>query len=72
MWRPGQNEFFDIRLNVNANSKKHQAVENILKKHEKEKKRAYFISGIRQALVLTISDIMTFSLTIKMTLLPLN
>ena len=40
MWRPGQNAFFDIRLNVNANSKKHQTVENILKKHEKEKKRA--------------------------------
>ena len=42
MWRPGQNEFFDIRLtNVNANSQKHQTVENILKKHEKEKRRAY-------------------------------
>ena len=42
VWRQGQNAFFDIRLtNVNANSQKHQTVEAILKKHEKEKKRAY-------------------------------
>ena len=42
MWRPGQNAFSDICLtNVNANSQKHQIVDNILKKHEKEKKRAY-------------------------------
>ena len=42
MWRPGQNAFFDIRLiNVNENSQEHQTVENILKKHEKEKRRAY-------------------------------
>ena len=42
MRRPGQNAFFDIRLiNVNENSQKHQTVENILKKHEKEKRRAY-------------------------------
>ena len=40
MWRPGQNEFFDIRLtNVNANSQKHQTIGNILEKHEKGKKR---------------------------------
>ena len=42
VWRQGQNAFFDIRLtNVNANSQKHQTVETILKKHEKEKRRAY-------------------------------
>ena len=37
-----QNVFFDIYLtNVNANSQKKKAVETILKKHKKEKKRAY-------------------------------
>ena len=43
VWRQGQNVFLDIRLtNVNANSKKkNRTVEKILKKHEKEKKRAY-------------------------------
>ena len=36
----GKNAFFDIRLtNVNANSRKNQTVETILKKNEKEKKR---------------------------------
>ena len=44
MWRPGQNAFFDIRLtNVNENSQKHQTVENILKKHEKEKEEPIII-----------------------------
>ena len=39
VWRSGQNAFFNIRLtNVNANYQKHQTVENLLKKHEKEKK----------------------------------
>ena len=42
VWRQGQNAFFDILLtNVNNNSQKNQTVETILKKHEKEKKRAY-------------------------------
>ena len=42
VWRPGYYAFFDIRLtNVNANSQKHQTVENILKKHENEEKRVY-------------------------------
>ena len=42
MWRQGQNVFFDIRLtNTNACSQKHLPVSAILKKHEKEKKRAY-------------------------------
>ena len=37
-----QNAFIDIRLkNVNADSQKNQTVEPILKKHGKEKKRAY-------------------------------
>ena len=41
VWRPGQNAFFDIVLtNVNANYQKHQTVENIFKKHEKEKKKS--------------------------------
>ena len=41
VWRSGQNAYFDICLtNVNANYQKHQTVKNILKKHEKEKKRA--------------------------------
>ena len=40
VWRQGQNANFEIRLtNVNANFQKHQTVETILKKHEKEKKR---------------------------------
>ena len=44
VWRPGQNAFFDIRLtNVNENSQKHQTVENILKKHEKEKEEPIII-----------------------------
>ena len=38
--REGQNTFFDIGLtNVNANSKKHQTVETILKKHKKRKRK---------------------------------
>ena len=38
----GQNAFFDICLtNINVNSQINQSVETILKKHEKEKKRAY-------------------------------
>ena len=42
MWRLGQNTFFHIRLtNTNARSQKHLPVRAILKKHEKEKKRAY-------------------------------
>ena len=42
MWRQGQNAFLDIRLtNTNARSQKHLLVRAILKKHEKEKKRAY-------------------------------
>ena len=42
VWRQGQNAFFDIRLtNVNPNSQKHQTLETILKKHEKEKKDDY-------------------------------
>ena len=44
VWRPGQNAFFDIRLtnvNENANYQKHQTFENLLKKHEKEKKWVY-------------------------------
>ena len=42
VWRPGYYAIFGIRLtNVNANSQKHQAVENILKKHENEEKRVY-------------------------------
>ena len=42
MWRLGQNAFFDICLtNVNVNYQKHQTVENIFKKYEKEKKGAY-------------------------------
>ena len=37
-----QNAFFDVRsTNANANSQNNQTVETILKKHEKEKKRAY-------------------------------
>ena len=40
VWRQGQNAFFDIGLaNVNANSKKHQTVETMLKKHEKRKRK---------------------------------
>ena len=40
VWRQGQNALFDIRVtNVNPNSQKHQTLETILKKHEKEKKR---------------------------------
>ena len=40
VWSQGQNSFFDIRLtNTNACSKKHLPF-TILKKHEKEKKRA--------------------------------
>ena len=42
VWQQEQNTFFDICLtNVNTNSQKHQTVETILKKHEKEKKSAY-------------------------------
>ena len=42
VWRQGQNVFFDICLtNTNARSQKHLLVSVILKKHEKEKKRAY-------------------------------
>ena len=42
MWKLGQNTFFHIRLtNTNARSQKHLPVRAILKKHEKEKKRAY-------------------------------
>ena len=42
VWKQGQNAFFDICLtNVNANSQKHQTVEKIFKKHEKEKKSVY-------------------------------
>ena len=42
MWRQGQNVFFDIHLtNTNVRSQKHLPVSAILKKHEKEKKRAY-------------------------------
>ena len=38
--REGQNTFFDIGLtNVNANSKKHQTEETILKKHKKRKRK---------------------------------
>ena len=38
--REGQNTFIDIGLtNVNANSKKHQTVETILKKHKKRKRK---------------------------------
>ena len=41
-WRQGKNTFFDIRLtNTNARSQKHVPVSVILKKHKKEKKRAY-------------------------------
>ena len=44
VWRPGQKAFFDICLtNVDANYQKHQTVENILKKHEKEKKEPLII-----------------------------
>ena len=43
MWRQGQNAFIDIRLtNTNARSQKHLPVSAILKKHEKEKERAYY------------------------------
>ena len=42
MWRQEQNCFFDIRLtNTNARSQKYLPVRAILKKHEKEKTRAY-------------------------------
>ena len=42
MWRQGQNAFFGIRLtNTNACSQKHLPGSAILKKHEKEKMRAY-------------------------------
>ena len=42
VWRQVQNAFFDICLtNANAKSQKNQNVETILKKHEKEKERAY-------------------------------
>ena len=40
--RQGQNAFFGIRLsNTNARSQKHLPVSAILKRHEKDKKRAY-------------------------------
>ena len=43
MWRQGQNAFIDIRLtNTNARSQKHLPVSAIMKKYEKEKKRAYY------------------------------
>ena len=39
--RPGYYAFFDIHsTNVNANSQKNQTVENVLKKHENEKKKS--------------------------------
>ena len=42
VWRNGQNAFFDIRItNPNSNSQIHQPIENILKRHETEKKRQY-------------------------------
>ena len=41
-WRRGQNAFFDVRVtNINAESQVDQSLEQILKKHEQEKKRAY-------------------------------
>ena len=42
VWRNGQNAYFDIRItNPNSNSQVHQPIENILKRHETEKKRQY-------------------------------
>ena len=42
VWRSGQNAYFDIRItNPNSNSQVHQPIENILKRHETEKKRQY-------------------------------
>ena len=42
VWRQGQNAFFDICLtNTNTHSQNHLPGSAILKKHKKEKKRAY-------------------------------
>ena len=41
-WRNGQNAYFDVRVtNTNSRSQVNTPVENILKKHENEKKRHY-------------------------------
>ena len=41
-WRRGQNSYFDVRVtNAEADSQSHQTLENVLKKHEREKKRSY-------------------------------
>ena len=43
MWKQRQNAFIGIRLtNTNARSQKHLPVSAVLKKHEKEKERAYY------------------------------